>query len=160
MGFGAYSFRDQGIGCFLDAVVNKPIGTLQTRDEFEADSLPQIRVDLLLRSPTNDGKRLDLGAVSKAGKQLQCFLGAGRQPLELADHEVDDIVREAPGLDAVEIPGPDRLVRVEFKEVLFAERRQKLDCEKRVAQRFLVCQACERLGGRASTAECVRHELG
>ena len=54
----------------------------------------------------HEGQRGDVSAVAKAGELFQDVLGAGRQPLQLADHEIDDIVREAPGSDAVELPSP------------------------------------------------------
>ena len=56
--------QDEGIGGFLDTVVDKPVGALQPLDQREADRLPEMRVNLLLRGPVHESKRRDRRAVS------------------------------------------------------------------------------------------------
>jgi len=41
--------RPQRIGGLLHAVVHKPVGAIETLDQFKTSRLPQIRVDLLFR---------------------------------------------------------------------------------------------------------------
>ena len=54
MRFGAQLFGDQSIGCFLHAIVGKPVGTRRTLDEFLMNGRPQSCVDLILRPPKGD----------------------------------------------------------------------------------------------------------
>src|SRR6516162_4081894 len=68
MRLGAPCLRDQGIGRFLNAVVDKLIRTLQKHNKLKTQSLPQIRVELIFRCPVNDRKRGDLGTVSETSK--------------------------------------------------------------------------------------------
>jgi len=88
-------------------------------------------------SPVNDAKRGDLGIASEAGKLLQRFLGACRQSFQLATMRSTTLFVK-PWLECDPDPCPDALMRVEYKEVLFAKRRNKLNGEKRVAQSFPV----------------------
>src|SRR5207245_8244483 len=54
---GASFLRDEGIGGFLDPVVDKPVDALQPLDHLVTDRLPEMRVSLLLRCPMPDGRR-------------------------------------------------------------------------------------------------------
>src|SRR6266446_9890377 len=53
---GVSFLRDEGIGSFLDTVVDKRVGALQPLDHLVTDRLPQIRVERLLRCPANKSK--------------------------------------------------------------------------------------------------------
>ena len=75
---GASVLRDQGIGGFLDPVVDKPVGALQPFDHLVTDRLPQLRVDLLLRGLVHESQRCDRGAVSQARQLLEGLLGVDR----------------------------------------------------------------------------------
>jgi hypothetical protein len=48
-----------------------PVCNGATTNELQTDRLPQVRVNLVLRCPVNDGKRRDLSAVSQAGQFLR-----------------------------------------------------------------------------------------
>src|SRR5712691_176387 len=69
---GASFLRDEGIGGFLDAVVDKPVGALQPLDHLVTDRLPEMRVDRLLRCPMHESKRRERSAVSQARQLLEC----------------------------------------------------------------------------------------
>ena len=49
MRLGAPFLRDEGIGGFLDTVVDEPVGALQPLDDPATARLQEMRVDLLLR---------------------------------------------------------------------------------------------------------------
>jgi hypothetical protein len=74
MGGVAAFLRDEGIGSFLDTVVDNPVGVLQPLDRLVTDRLPEMRVDLLLRCPVHESKRRDRCAVSQARQLLECLL--------------------------------------------------------------------------------------
>ena len=76
---GASFLRDQGIGGFLDTVVDKRVGGLQPLDHLVTDRLPEMRVDRLLRCPMHERKRRERGAVSQARQLLECLLGVDGQ---------------------------------------------------------------------------------
>src|SRR4029453_10305823 len=65
---GASFLRDEGIGSFLDTVVDKPVGPPQPLDHLVTDRLPEMRVNLLLRCPVHESKRRDRCVVSQAGQ--------------------------------------------------------------------------------------------
>jgi hypothetical protein len=71
---GAPFLRDEGIGGFLDTVVDKPVGALQPLDHLVTARLPEMRVDLLLRCPVHESKRRDRRAVSQARQLLEGLL--------------------------------------------------------------------------------------
>ena len=56
--------------------------------------------------PEHDRERCDLGDVAETSKRPQRRPGLARQARQLADHEVNDIVGVALGLNAIEIPRP------------------------------------------------------
>src|SRR4029453_16158695 len=53
---GSSFLRDEGIGGFLDTVVDKPVGALEPLDHLVTDRFPQMRVDRLLRGLLHEGK--------------------------------------------------------------------------------------------------------
>ncbi len=54
---GARRLRDQRVGGLPDAVVHEPVGVIQALDEFQANRLPQVPVDLFLRCPAHERER-------------------------------------------------------------------------------------------------------
>src|ERR1700759_3619795 len=114
--------------------------------QLETNGGPQIRTDVLVRFPENDRKPGDLGGVAKAGKLLQCQLRFGWQAAELADHEVQDIVSETLGIDAIEIAGPARRVMIKVKQILIGQRVKKLNHKERIARRLVMHELRQRLG--------------
>src|SRR6266446_8226800 len=71
---GAFFLRDEGIGGFLDTVVDEPVDAPQPLDCLVTDRPPEMRVDLLLRCPVHESKRRDCCAVSQARQLLECLL--------------------------------------------------------------------------------------
>ena len=103
-------------------------------------------MNLLLRRPENDREHRDVGTVAEAGELPQRVLRVGGSARQLADHEVDDVVGVPLGVDALEIPGPARLLVIEGQQPLVGERVKKLDREKRIAAGLLVHQLRQRRG--------------
>jgi hypothetical protein len=70
MGFGTRFLRDQGIGGFLDTVVEEPIGIFRTKDQPCSHRFPKLAVHLLLGVLVNHPQHGELRAVAQAGKLL------------------------------------------------------------------------------------------
>src|SRR5262249_28974795 len=138
------AFGNERISCLLNTVVDKLIGALQTYDQLQTDSLPQIRVNLLCRVSANGGKGGDLGNVSQAGKLLQCLLGFDRQAAQLSDHEIRHIIGVTLGVNATEVPGPSRPAMIEVEEPLLYKGRNELNGKKWIAARLFVHQLRQR----------------
>ena len=156
---GASFLRDQGIGGFLDTVVDKLVGALQPLDHLVTDRLPQIRVDRLLRCPANKSKGRDRGGVPKARQLLECLLCVDGQAVQLPDDEVHDVVGVPLGVHAIEVPRPAPLAMIEGEQPLFRERGNELHGEKRIAGRLVVHQLRQRGDARRFAAQRLRHEL-
>ena len=58
--------------------------------------------------------------VAEAGELLQGLLGGGREPLQLPDHKIRDVVGVALGEDAIDVPSPGPRDRVEREQPFFA----------------------------------------
>jgi len=107
-------------------------------DEISADSLPECRVYRLLSCPVNQGQGGDRGDIAQTGQLLQGFLGGGRKPSQLPDHEVHHVIGVALGADAIHVPLPSPRDRVERKLALFAERGEELDREEWISAGLLL----------------------
>src|SRR5262249_58516638 len=68
MCFGAQIFRDQRIGCFLDTVVEEPVGIFQAEDETRSDRFPKLAVHVLLRILVNHRQQGELCAIADTGQ--------------------------------------------------------------------------------------------
>ncbi|WFU45399.1 hypothetical protein QA640_18410 [Bradyrhizobium sp. CB82] len=119
MGGGAFSLRDQRVGRLLESIVCEPIGVGLGLYEFVSNSGPQVCMDLLIRPPEDDRKHRDLGSISETGHLLQGGARCNRQPGELSEHEVDDVVSVSLGVDAIEIPRPACRIMVEREQPFF-----------------------------------------
>ncbi len=71
---GAFFLRKEGVGGFLDPIVDKPVGALQPLDCLVTDRPPEMRVDRLLRCPVHESKRRDCCSVSQARQLPECLL--------------------------------------------------------------------------------------
>ena len=159
MGCRPFALGDQRVGRLLEAVVDEPIGARLGLDQFLTNGRPQGCVDLLLRSPKDDRKHRGLGDVSETGHLLQGSLRCGRQPGELPEHEVHDVIGVSLGVNAIEIPGPARRIMVEGEHSFFGERKHELNGEERIATGLLVHQLRERRGALRLAAKRVRKQL-
>jgi hypothetical protein len=68
MGLGAQFFRDQRISCFLDTVVEEPIGVFRAEDEARSDRLPKLVVHFLVGVLVNHPQHSELCTIAQAGK--------------------------------------------------------------------------------------------
>src|SRR5580693_5702211 len=113
MSLGARFFRNKRIGRFLYAVVCKPIGVLRADDQFGLESFPKCRISLLFGRLKNRRKHGGFGAISNAGKLLEGLLSCNWKPVQLADHEVHNVVGITLGANGVEIPAPSGISMIE-----------------------------------------------
>ena len=95
-------------------------------------------MELLLRNAQDDRKHRKLGNISETGHLLQGSPSCDRQPGELPEHEVDDIIGVSLGVNAIEIPGPARRIMVEREHSFFGERKRELNGEKRISTGLLM----------------------
>ncbi len=56
-------------------------------------------------------QHVELGTVAHAGELLECLLCFWRKAVQLSDHELYDVVREAFGVNATQVPHPATLRR-------------------------------------------------
>ena len=87
------------------------------------------------------------------------WVSAGRR-LQLPDHQFDDIVRIAFGVNAAQVPDPMPLAVIECEQALVCERRNELDREERVARRLLVNQFRQRGAALRFAVKGVRQQSG
>ena len=73
--------------------------------------------------------------------------------------EIDDVVGVARGLDACQVPGPGRGIRVEREEPLLGQRRDKLEGEEGVASGLLVHELGQGPGAVPHAVQGVGDEL-
>ena len=86
VGRGALVFRNERVGCLLDAVVRECVRAVQAEDEAGEDGLPQGRVDIPLDGVVDHVQRGDLGGVPETGQQSQRLLCGSGQAAELCSH--------------------------------------------------------------------------
>jgi hypothetical protein len=75
-----------------------------------------------------------------------------REAIELADHEIGDVVGMVFGLDATEVVNPSRICVIEDQQRFIRERGQKLNSKKWIAAGLFVHQPDERHCGFGPTA--------
>src|SRR6267378_8653680 len=134
------------------------VRALQVLDQLEANGVPEIRTDILVRFSENDRKHRDLGDIAEAGKLLQRSLGLEGQAGQLPNHKVYHIVGVPLGVNAIELPVPARRVMIEAEQPLFGERRNELNGEKRTSTRLLAHQSRQRGGIVRRAAKRIRNE--
>ena len=114
---------------------------------------------MVLCDPEDCRKRGNLRGVSETGEKLQRLLRFGRQPGELPDHEINDVIGISLGKDALEIPGPATRIIIEGEHALFAEGGNELNGEKRIARSLFVQQLGKRRYVLQLAAKSVRDKL-
>src|SRR5580692_3567243 len=144
MSLGTRFWRHERVGCFLCAVVCKPIGVLRADDEFELQSIPKCCFGSLPGGLKNGRKHGRLRAISDAGKLLECGLSRGRKPVQLVDHEIHDVVGVTLGVNGIQIPAPARFPMCETDQPFLNQGLNKLSDEKRVAGSFPVDELRQR----------------
>ena len=109
----------------------------------------------LIRHP----QHLELCAVAHAGELLEYLLGLRRKALQLPDHQLHNVVREAFGMNAEQIPYPTPLTVIEGEEAIVRQSGNKLDGEERVARRLFVNQVRQRGGALRLAVKGVHQQL-
>ena len=93
---------------------------------------------------------VDVGDIAETGQLLQRLLRFVRQAGELPDHEVHDIVGIALGVNAIEIPGPARLLMIEGEQSLVGKRVEEIEARKTDCRRSSSCTSSD--SGAASSS--------
>ena len=62
-------------------------------------------------------------------------------------------------MDAMEVPIPARNLAIKFEQALFGQRRNKLNCEKRIAASLLLDQLCQRNRSLGLTVQAIDYHL-
>ena len=132
----ALALGNERVGRLLDAVVEEGVGGIGAADEPGADGFPEGSVDRRLASAMDQRQRRRLGQISQAGELAQRFLGRERQAAQLRCHEIHDIVGEALGADARQVPAPTGRTGFEDQQRLFGQRAEELDREEGIAGRL------------------------
>ncbi|MCY1220413.1 hypothetical protein D9M72_324240 [compost metagenome] len=129
----AGGFGDQRVCRFVDTVMGERVRALQALHQFLAHCRPENRVDLRRRQVEHGRQGIDLRHVAQAGQLLQGLAGFQRQARELSDHEVDDVVGIALGVDALRLPTPAAGCVVVGQQLFLGQRLEELNDEERVA---------------------------
>ena len=113
MRFSARVLGNERIGRLLDTVMLERIGVLRAQHEPGSNSFPEVFVKLFLRCLTNRSKQGERSTGADAGELAKCRLRFTREAIELADHEIGDVVGVVLGLDATEVVNPSRICVIE-----------------------------------------------
>ena len=81
----------------------------------------------------DDGQRISVERIADAGSERDETLGTGREPLNRAGHQVNDVVRDRRTDNLVDVVRPATFPIVEDKVAFLLKYLQKLDDKKRIA---------------------------
>jgi hypothetical protein len=116
-------------------------------------------MNLILPCLMNQAQRGRLCIVPETGKLFQNFPCDRRQAVQLAEHEIDNIVCVALGPNALEIPDPGGHPRIEREESFLGQGAEKLDRKEWIAAGLLVYKRGQRLRPFPLAVQCVGDEL-
>ena len=150
------ALRDERVRRLLHAIVREAIFVLHLQQQIVLERRTQ---RALRRAPGDAGERVGVHAGAQASSQLEELLRLGRKGVQLAHHQVDDVVRVSLRPDARELPPPAARRPVEEDQSLPVQRGQELDDEERVSARLFAHQVCERFCLRARAVDGVSNEL-
>ncbi len=156
MNLGPPLRRNARIGRLADAVMAEGVSSLQSMQETRPRRLPERRMNGLFGRSENQIQRGDLGDVAKTGQQSQRLLRRFRQAAQLRSHEVGDVVGEALGANAIDVPPPDGGIRIECDEALVGQHRDELNQKERIARRLLE----QHFGQRLHDFRCPMERVG
>ena len=117
------------------------------QDQALLDRVGQILRRVLGGLLAHDGEGVQIERIADARRQCQDALGAGREPLDLPGHQVDDVVGHPGSGDGVHLERPPLPLVVEAEELRLAKRLEELPDEERIATGLLGHEAGQRLGG-------------
>lgn len=111
--------------------------------------LPQRAGGLSLLPPVERREQLQGEAEAQARPQLEQLLRRGAQAAQLAEQEVDDVVRDLGGPDPLHVPRPPAGGRVKPQQTTLVQAEQELVYEKGIAL-GLIPHKLRQLGRRAA----------
>src|SRR5690349_14884587 len=85
----------------------------------------------------------EVPAVTQAGQLLQNVLGVDGHTVQLADHQVSNVIRVILRANSAQIPGPTSFSMIESEQFLIGKLGKELDCEKWIPCRSFMYQFCE-----------------
>src|SRR5262245_48231355 len=91
-------------------------------------------------------QRREFYSIAHAGELLEYLLSFWRKALQLLDHQLYNIVREAFGANADQVPYPTLRTVIGCQQAIVRQSRNELDGEERVARGLFVNQVCQRGG--------------
>src|SRR4029077_19892923 len=159
MNIGALYFRNQRVRRFVNAVVSEPVCTLGPEYEAGLLGMLQIAIEFLFAALVDRCEYGSVGAVAETGQMAQRTLSVGRQAMQLADHQVDDIVRVPLRMNASQVPGPVGLALLEREQSFLDQRGKKLNDEEWIAAGLLMHQFRQRGRALVVTVERIRNQL-
>lgn len=116
---------------------------VRTEDEARSHGFPEMVVHVLNRALIRHPQHLELYTVAHAGELLEYLLGFWRKTLQLLDHQLYNVVREAFGTNAEQAPYPTPRAIIECQQAIVRQSGNELDCEERVARGLFVNQVCQ-----------------
>ena len=97
----------------MHTVVNELVGALATFNQVLVHRFPKSRVHPFLGPSQNVRECRDVGDAAEAGELPQRALRLEWQPRKPPGQELHDIVGMAFGADAIDVPGPMRVLVIE-----------------------------------------------
>src|SRR5580698_5822356 len=113
--------------------MHKTIGVLGADNQFQLESFPQCCFGRLFGRLKNSSKYGDFGAVSDAGKLLECLLSCNGKPIQLVDHEIHNVVGITLNANGIQVPAPSSIFVVESNQPLFNQSMDELNGKERIA---------------------------
>ena len=135
---------DQPIGGFAHAVMHEPVIVLGAQQQFVGDEVLQRAVDFLHGDVAELRQQAGFSVHTESGERLQHVSGAGREPVELAAHQIDNVVGEALLVDQIDVPDPLVMQQMEAHELLVDQGRKELNREEWIAARLAMDQFRQR----------------
>src|SRR3954469_10347266 len=135
--------RDKRVGRFLHAVVHEAVAIVRAEDQTRSHRFPEMIVHVLDGALIPNPQHLELCSVAHAGELLEYLLGFWRKAPQLLDHQLYNIVSEAFGTNAEQVPYPTARAVIEGQQAIVRQGGSELDCEERVARGLFVNQVCQ-----------------
>ncbi len=90
---------------------------------------------------------------------LQYVLGVGGHTVQLADHQVHNVIRVILPANSAQIPGPTTFTMIESEQSLIGKLGKELDREKWIPCRLFMYQFCEGTSLVRFTMNRIRNKL-
>ena len=140
----AFPFRNERIGCLLDAIVGELVSSIQRCDQAFTERRLQTLQDHVIGLFRNDSQVGEIESISHTCCQREDELGLRSQLLNPAKHEGDHVVRDLHGFERCNVPLPVSALDVERNCLFLNQSSQSLEQKERIASGFGVDQLGKR----------------